>query len=159
AMSAAAAALRAARVPPFHAMEMARRAADLEAAGRSILHLEFGQPAMAAPPSARAAVVEAMRTGTFQGYTTSAGLMPLRERIARHYVDWYGVDVPVERILVVSGASAGFTLAFLAAFDAGQRVGILEPGYPCYRNALLAFDVEPVAIPVDASTRWAPTPA
>ena len=61
--------------------------------------------------------------------------------------------------MVVAGASAGFTLAFAAAFDPGDRVGVIEPGYPCYRNTLLALGIEPVAIPVDHATRWAPTPA
>ncbi len=91
------------------------------------------------------------------GYTNAAGLMSLRRRIARHYDEWYGVQVPVDQILLVAGASAGFSLAFLACFDAGQRVGVLEPGYPCYRNALLALGIEPVSIPVGADTRWAPT--
>ena len=91
------------------------------------------------------------------GYTNAAGLMSLRRRIARHYDEWYDVQVPVDRVMLVAGASAGFSLAFLACFDAGQRVGVLEPGYPCYRNALVALGVEPVAIPVGANTRWAPT--
>ena len=96
------------------------------------------------------------------GYTPSAGLQPLRERIAQHYHEWYGHNacsaaVDSEAITIVGGASAGFTLAFLAAFDPGDRVGVLEPSYPCYRNTLLALGIEPVAIPVEAGTRWAPT--
>ena len=78
----------------------------------------------------------------------------MRRRLAAAY---NGVDV--ERILVVAGASAGFTLAFLTLFEPGDRVGVLEPGYPCYRNALLALGMEPVAIPVGPVSRWAPTPA
>ena len=93
------------------------------------------------------------------GYTTAAGLQPLRERISQHYRDWYKADVGADAVSVVAGASAGFTLAFLAAFDVGDRVGILEPGYPCYRNTLLALGVQPVAIPVGPETRWAPTEA
>jgi aspartate/methionine/tyrosine aminotransferase len=83
--------------------------------------------------------------------------MSLRRRISRHYADWYGVEVDPASVMVVAGASAGFTLAFAAAFDAGDRVAVVEPGYPCYRNTLVALGVEPVAIAVDASTRWAPT--
>ena len=84
--------------------------------------------------------------------------LALRRRIARHYFEQYQVAVEPDDVLVVGGASAGFTLAFLAAFDAGDRVGVLEPGYPCYRNALLAMGIEPVAVPVGPESRWAPTP-
>ncbi len=150
-------ATRAAAVPPFHAMAMGRMAGELEAAGQRILHLEVGQPATGAPSTAVAAVTRHLEAGHALGYTNAAGLLSLRRRIGRHYDDWYGVDVSPDDVLVVGGASAGFTLAFLAAFDAGDRVGVLEPGYPCYRNALLALGIEPVAIPVGPDTRWAPT--
>lgn len=151
-------ALRAADVPPFHAMAMARRAAEAEAHGQRVLHLEVGQPATGAPTTARAAVVAAMERNDALGYTNAPGSMALRRRICRHYADAYGEQVSADDVVVVAGASAGFTLAFLAAFDAGDRVGVIEPGYPCYRNALLALGVEPVAIPVGPETRWAPTP-
>ncbi|MEM1335159.1 MAG: aminotransferase class I/II-fold pyridoxal phosphate-dependent enzyme, partial [Actinomycetota bacterium] len=88
------------------------------------------------------------------GYTDAGGLPSLRHAIAERYH-----DVSAERVFVVSGASAGFTLGFLALFDAGARVAVVEPGYPCYRNTLLALGMEPVPIVVDDSTRWAPTPA
>ena len=151
-------ALRAADVPPFHAMAMSRRAAEAEVRGQRVLHLEVGQPATGAPATSRAAVAAAMERADPMGYTNAQGLMSLRRRIGRHYADNYEVDVSPDDVLVVGGASAGFTLAFLAAFDAGDRVGVLEPGYPCYRNALLALGIEPVAIPVGPETRWAPTP-
>jgi aspartate/methionine/tyrosine aminotransferase len=151
-------AARAAAVPPFRAMAMARMASELEASGRRVLHLEVGQPATGAPAPARAAVTRLLAEGAPLGYTNAQGLPSLRRGIAAHYADWYGIDVDPACILAVGGASAGFTLAFLAAFDAGDRVGVLEPGYPCYRNALLALGVEPVAIPVGPETRWAPTP-
>ena len=151
-------ALRAADVPPFHAMAMARRAGEVEARGQRVFHLEVGQPATGAPAAARAAVVAAMERADPLGYTNAPGSMALRRRICRHYAEAYGVEVATDDVIVVAGASAGFTLAFLAAFDAGDRVGVLEPGYPCYRNALLALGVEPVAIPVGPDTRWAPTP-
>ncbi|MFT3852132.1 MAG: aminotransferase class I/II-fold pyridoxal phosphate-dependent enzyme [Ilumatobacteraceae bacterium] len=152
------AAARAAAVPPFRAMAMAREAVELELSGRRVLHLEVGQPATGAPALARDAVTQLLADGAPLGYTNAPGLPSLRRGIAAHYADWYGVDVDPASILAVGGASAGFTLAFLAAFDAGDRVGILEPGYPCYRNTLLALGVEPVAIPVGPDTRWAPTP-
>ncbi|MEI7619846.1 MAG: aminotransferase class I/II-fold pyridoxal phosphate-dependent enzyme, partial [Actinomycetota bacterium] len=147
--NALAASLRAGRVPPFHAMAMGKRASEREAAGHRVMHLEIGQPATPAPPAAIAAAMQAMQQDPL-GYTNAAGLMSLRRRIAEHYQQWYGVQVPVDRVMIVAGASAGFSLAFLACFDAGQRVGVLEPGYPCYRNALLALDVEPVPIAVGA---------
>jgi aspartate/methionine/tyrosine aminotransferase len=146
------AAVRAGAVPPFHAMAMAREAASLEASGRRVLHLEVGQPSTPLPQLAR----DAVRTHLDQplGYTNAAGLHSLRGRLAERYE---GVDV--ERVLVVAGASAGFTLAFLTLFEPGDRVGVLEPGYPCYRNTLLALGMVPVPIPVGPESRWAPTPA
>ncbi len=150
-------ALRAAAVPPFHAMAMARAAADREAAGHPVLHLEVGQPSTPAPMVARDAVARLLAAGDSMGYTNAPGLLPLRKRIGHRYAGLHGVEVSPDDITIVGGASAGFTIAFLAAFDAGDRVGILEPGYPCYRNTLLALGITPVPIPVDASTRWAPT--
>jgi aspartate/methionine/tyrosine aminotransferase len=124
-----------------------------------VLHLEVGQPSAGAPTSARAAAQRALDSGSPLGYTNAAGWEPLRRRIVQHHADRHGASVPVARVMVVAGASAGFTLAFLAAFDAGARVGVLEPGYPCYRNTLQALGMEPVPIPVGPETRWAPTNA
>ncbi len=149
---------RAAQVPPFYAMAMARRATEREASGQPVFHLEVGQPATPAPASAIASGVAAMQRDPL-GYTNATGLTALRRRIVQHYSQWYGVDLAVDRVSVVAGASAGFSLAFLACFDIGQRVGVLAPGYPCYRNALLALGVDPVTIPVGPETRWAPTTA
>jgi len=133
-------------------MAMAREAAALEASGRRVLHLEVGQPSTPLPAIARDAVRAHLDEPL--GYTNAAGLQSLRRRLAERYD---GVDP--WRVLVVAGASAGFTLAFLTLFEPGARVGVLEPGYPCYRNALLALGMEPVAIPVGPETRWASTPA
>jgi aspartate/methionine/tyrosine aminotransferase len=144
------AAARAAAVPPFHAMAMSRRASRLEASGRRVLHLEVGQPSTPLPVVAREAVRRQLDEPL--GYTNAPGLHPLRARLAARYH-----DVDVDRVLVVGGASAGFTLAFLALFEPGDRVGVVEPGYPCYRNTLAALGIEPVAIPVGDDTRWAPT--
>jgi aspartate/methionine/tyrosine aminotransferase len=146
------AAVRAAAVPPFHAMAMSREASALEATGRRVLHLEVGQPSTPLPLLAR----EAVRAHLDEplGYTNAGGLHWLRRRIADRYA-----AVDHERVIVVAGASAGFTLAFLTMFDVGDRVGVLEPGYPCYRNALLALGMTPVPIPVGPETRWAPTAA
>ncbi len=144
------------RVPAFHAMAMSRAASELEAAGREIVHLEVGQPSTGAPQLALDAVRAALDTPL--GYTNAPGLLGLRRRIARHYADTHRLEVDPGRILAVAGASAGFTLAFVAAFEPGARVAVVEPGYPCYRNTLLALDLTPVSIPVGPATRWAPTP-
>ncbi len=145
------AAIRAAAVPPFRAMAMSREASALEAAGRRIIHLEVGQPATPLPRLARDAVRRHLDSPL--GYTNAGGLHELRRRLADRE------DVDAGRVIVVAGASAGFTLAFLTLFEPGDRVGVLEPGYPCYRNALIALGMTPVAIPVGPDTRWAPTPA
>ena len=149
--------MRAAAAAPFHAMAMAKLAEDLQAGGASVLHLEVGQPSTPAPAGVRAAAAAALE-GTAVGYTNAPGLPALRRRIARHYADWYDVEVDPARVLVVAGASAGFSLAFLTCFDPGDRVGVVEPGYPCYRNTLEVLGCEPVGIPVGPETRWAPTP-
>jgi aspartate/methionine/tyrosine aminotransferase len=145
------AAVRAAAVPPFYAMAMSREAARLEASGRRILHLEVGQPSTPLPRLASDAVRAHLDEPL--GYTNAAGLHSLRRRLADRYT-----GVSAERVLIVAGASAGFTLAFLTLFEPGDRVGVIEPGYPCYRNALIALGMEPVPIPVGPATRWAPTP-
>src|SRR5688572_25408428 len=137
-------------MPPFHAMAMSRAASELEAAGRRILHLEVGQPSTPLPRIAADAVRAALEQPL--GYTNAAGLHELRMRIAERYD-----DVDPRRIVIVAGASAGFTLAFLTLFEPGSRVGLFEPGYPCYRNVLAALGIHPVAIPVDPAHRWAPT--
>jgi aspartate/methionine/tyrosine aminotransferase len=144
-------------VPPFHAMEMAGLATAREEAGASVIHLEVGQPWSPAPTAVREAAAMALEHDRI-GYTNAPGLLSLRRRIAGHYRDWYGVELDPSRLVVTSGASAGFTLAFLACFDAGDRVGVVEPGYPCYRNTLIALGVEAVPVAVGPETRWAPTP-
>jgi aspartate/methionine/tyrosine aminotransferase len=96
--------------------------------------------------------------GESLGYTTALGHEALRARIAEHYRTWYAQEVPPERVVITVGASGGCVLAFLAAFEPGDRVAVPAPGYPCYRNILEAFGVEAVELPVDATTRFQPTP-
>jgi len=145
-------------VPPFIVLEVVRAAGALEATGRRVLHLEVGQPSTPAPRAVLEAAQAALGSDLL-GYTTANGIAPLRGRIARHYAERYGVDVDPARIVLTAGASGGFVLAFLAAFPAGARVAVTEPGYPCYRNTLLAFERVPVPVPVDGTTRFQPTPA
>ncbi len=138
-------------------MEVMRAAEQRVASGELVLHLEVGQPSSPAPRGVLDAAHRAIDTDVL-GYTTAKGDMALRRRIADHYLDWYGVRVDPERILVTMGASGGFVLSFLAAFDGGDRVVVPSPGYPCYRNALTAFGVEVVDLPVDHATRFQPSP-
>jgi aspartate/methionine/tyrosine aminotransferase len=144
-------------VPAFIVMDVVARAARLEAAGRRIIHMEVGQPAAAAPSSARAAAQAAL--GGPVGYTESLGIAPLRARIAAHYRERYRIDIDPGRVVVTTGSSAAFMLAFLAMFEPGDRVAIACPGYPPYRNILAALGCEPVAIEISASNRWALTAA
>ena len=138
-------------IAPFFVMEMMRAAAQREAAGGDVVHMEVGQPSTPAPSGARAAAKAAI-DGDVLGYTSAVGIEPLRERLAQHYADWYGHDTDADRIVVTQGASGAFTLAFLACFEAGDRVAVTSPGYPCYRNTLEALDIEVIEIAVTPET-------
>jgi aspartate/methionine/tyrosine aminotransferase len=143
-------------VEAFLAMDVLGAANAMEAAGGSVLHMELGQPSAPAPRAALEAAGAALARGRI-GYTEALGMPSLRERIARHYRDAYGVDVPASRIAVTTGSSGGFILSFLAMFDPGDRVAISAPGYPAYRNTLKALGVEPVEIETHAGSGWALT--
>ncbi|MGL5362469.1 MAG: aminotransferase class I/II-fold pyridoxal phosphate-dependent enzyme, partial [Bosea sp. (in: a-proteobacteria)] len=147
---------RAERVAPFIVMDVMNQAAAIEAKGGSVIHMEVGQPSAPTPATIRAAVSTALDDGRI-GYTQALGIPSLRQRIARHYGEAYGVTVPPERVVVTTGSSGGFILAFLACFQPGARVAITAPGYPAYRNILLALGLEPVAIEVSADSRHAMT--
>ena len=144
-------------VPAFMAMDVVAAAGRLEAAGRHVIHMEIGQPASAAPTSAIAAAQAALANGQI-GYTQSLGIPSLRRRIARHYAERHGAEIDPERIVVTTGSSAGFMLAFLAMFEPGDRVAIASPSYPPYRNVLTALGCEAVPIEVTAATRFALAP-
>lgn len=141
---------RAAAVAPFLAMDVMRAAATRARAGEDIVHLEVGQPFASAPTLAIEAARQAL-AGPTLGYTEALGLPALRERIARHYADDHGLTVSPDRIVITTGSSAGFILAFLALFDSGARVLLGQPTYPAYRNILTALDIVPHPIPVGAS--------
>ena len=140
-------------VPPFMVMDVVAAATRLEAQGRRIIHMEVGQPAAGAPAPALEAARAALAAGPL-GYTETLGLASLRQRIARAYREWHDVEIDPERIVVTTGSSAGFVLAFLAAFEAGDRVAVTLPGYPPYRHILTALGCEPVWIETTAQTRW-----
>jgi aspartate/methionine/tyrosine aminotransferase len=147
------------RVQPFLAMAMGELGEQHLRRTGSLLALHVGQPSSGAPLTARQAAAAAILEPGALGYTTSYGLPTLRQRIAQHYNDWYGVAPDPNQILITAGASGAFVVTFLACFDAGARVAITAPGYPCYRNDLRALGIEPVEIEVGPDTRWAPTPA
>ncbi|HVZ53955.1 MAG TPA: aminotransferase class I/II-fold pyridoxal phosphate-dependent enzyme [Pseudolabrys sp.] len=144
-------------VPPFIVMDVMAAAARLEAKGVQVVHMEVGQPAAPAPQVAREAAAEALRQGRI-GYTETLGVPSLRARIARHYMDTYGLALDPARVVVTTGSSGGFILAFLALFEAGDRVALANPGYPPYRHILTALGCEPVLIETSAATRWVLSP-
>ena len=148
---------RRASIPPFIVMDVLRAANERAATGADVLHLEVGQPSTGAPQR----VVEAARAALGRdvlGYTDALGIPPLRDAIAAHYRDRYGIPVDPRRIVVTTGSSGAFILSFRAAFDAGARVAVTAPGYPAYRNILSALGIEVVEVEVGPATRFQPTP-
>jgi len=143
-------------VPPFMVMDVMAAAARLEAQGRRIIHMEVGQPAVGAPATAIAAARAALTAGPL-GYTETLGIPSLRRRIGRAYAEWHDIDIDPSRIVVTTGSSGGFILAFLAVFEAGDRVAVALPGYPPYRHILTALGCEPLGIETSAATRWSIT--
>jgi aspartate/methionine/tyrosine aminotransferase len=143
-------------VPPFMVMDVMAAAARIEAAGGHVIHMEVGQPAEPAPKVALAAARAALDAGRID-YTSALGIPSLRERIARHYRDTYGCHVDAARIVVTTGSSGAFILAFLAMFEPGDRVAVTVPGYPPYRHILTALGCEPVLIETSGETRHALT--
>ncbi len=143
-------------VPPFIVMDVMAAAAALEAKGRDIIHMEVGQPARPAPATALDAARAAL--GRRIGYTEALGIPSLRARIARHYAEAYDFSLDPARVVVTTGSSGGFILAFLSLFDPGDRVALANPGYPPYRHILSALGCEPVLIETSAATRWALSP-
>jgi aspartate/methionine/tyrosine aminotransferase len=147
-----------AAVPPFHVMDLLSRAADRQRTHGDLVSFVAGQPSTPAPARVREAAKQALDSELL-GYTVSTGIPELREAIAGHHRRRYGVEVTAEDVVVTTGSSGGFLLAFLAAFDAGDRVAIARPGYPCYRNVLTALGCEVVELPTGPETRFQPTVA
>lgn len=149
---------RMADIQPFHVMEILKRAHQLEAAGRDIIHLEVGEPDFPTPPT----IVEAARdflAGGHVHYTPALGLTALREAIARFYHDRFGADISPERIIVTPGASGALMLALAVTTDPGDEWLLPDPGYPSNRHLVRSFEGVARALPVDATTRFQPTPA
>lgn len=147
---------RRSHVPPFAVMQVLATANERRAAGHDVLNLCAGEPSTGASDVVREKAAELLRTADL-GYTESMGVPALRREIAGHYRRWYDVDVDPARIAVTTGSSGGFLLAFLAAFDVGDRVALARPGYPAYKNILAALGCEVVELDCGPDTRYQPT--
>ncbi|MBT2131084.1 pyridoxal phosphate-dependent aminotransferase [Aliiroseovarius lamellibrachiae] len=146
------------QVAPFIVMDVMEAARAAEAEGRHIIHMEVGQPATAAPKAARLALAREMEKDAL-GYTVSLGLPKLREGIANLYKDWYNVDLNPARVVITPGSSGAFILAFSALFDAGDKVGLGEPGYPSYRQILKAMSIDAIGLQTSPDNRYQPVPS
>jgi aspartate/methionine/tyrosine aminotransferase len=154
---------RGASAPPFMVMDVISaanaRQAVLPPGAPHVIRMEVGQPSTGAPAGALAAAARALQGADPMGYTEAFGRRSLRERLARHYRDWYGLDLSSDRVAVTLGASGAFPLAFLAAFDHGDRVAMASPFYPPYVNILTALGMQPVIIEAGPETRFQPSVA
>jgi aspartate/methionine/tyrosine aminotransferase len=141
------------QIPPFIVMDVMRAANERAATGADVLHLEVGQPSTGAPAKVIAAAQAALRHDTL-GYTEAFGLPSLRRRIALHYREAYDIAVDPARVVLTTGSSGGFLLAFLAAFEPGDRVALASPSYPAYRNILTALGLVPIELPAGPEQRY-----
>ena len=143
-------------VDPFIVMDVMEAARQAEQAGRSIIHMEVGQPGTPAPQAARAALAAQLGQDDAMGYTVALGLPSLRQRIAGLYKDWYGLTLNPDRVVITPGSSGAFILAFSSLFDTGARVGIGAPGYPSYRQIIKSLGLVPVDLPTSPAARLQP---
>lgn len=146
-----------ANVPPFHVMDMIEAAARRQREHGDVLSLLAGQPLTGAPGPVTAEAVRLLQSGDPLGYTPATGILELRQAIAGHHRRTRGITVDPDDVVVTTGASGGFLLAFLAAFEAGDRVAMARPNYPCYRNVLTALGCEVVELESGPETRFQPT--
>ncbi len=133
-------------VPPFAVMSILNRVAELRAAGRDVISLCAGEPSQGAPSDVRRRAATLMSDRTPLGYSETFGIAPLRRALAGHYRRWYDLEVDPAQIALTTGSSGAFLLAFLAAFDPGDRVALMRPGYPAYRNILTSLGAEVVEL-------------
>ncbi|HEY0635299.1 MAG TPA: pyridoxal phosphate-dependent aminotransferase [Gammaproteobacteria bacterium] len=144
---------RMAEIAPFHVMELLARARQLEAEGRSIIHMEIGEPDFPTPAPVVAAAQRALAEGK-TSYTPSMGLPELRQRIARYYREQHGAQVAAERIIITPGASGALLLALGVVLDRDQQVLLADPGYPCNRHFARFLEGRACPVPVDAAHRF-----
>ena len=136
------------KIPPFYALEVLREANALESRGVKVIHLETGEPGSRVPNIIAKAANDALKNKKL-GYTESLGLPELRMCIANHYLKYYGIKIPYQRIVITTGSSAGLLLSIIAAFNVGDKIAICEPGYPAYRNMVKSLGGEIVTIPTN----------
>ena len=145
------------RIDPFIVIDIMERAQSVEQKGQSVLHIEVWQPGTSAPKEAKEFLKYSMEDNPM-GYTVALGLPDLRKKIAGLYSDWYGLDIDWNRIIITSGSSAGFILAFTALFEQADKVGLANPGYPSYRQILKSLSLETVDIQTKLQNRFQPVP-
>jgi aspartate/methionine/tyrosine aminotransferase len=148
-----------ANVPPFHVMDLLAAADQRRRTHGDLVNLVAGQPSTGAPAPVKAEAIRLLQSDDPLGYTVAPGITELRERIAQHHRERQGVEVSRDEVIVTTGSSGGFLLAFLAAFEPGDRVAMARPGYPCYRNVLTALGCEVVELDCGPETRFQPTVA
>src|SRR5437762_1446374 len=146
-------AARVAEIAPFHVMEVQTAARVLEAAGRTIIHMEIGEPDFPTPEPVLAEAQRAIAQGGIY-YTSALGLPELREAIAAHYADHYGVAVDAERVIVTAGSSAALLLVNALLVNRDDRILLADPGYPCTRHFVRILEGEPVGIPVGPASNY-----
>jgi aspartate/methionine/tyrosine aminotransferase len=144
-------------VEPFHAMDVLAEATRRRQAGHAVISMAVGQPSHPAPQAALEAARAALGHGRI-GYTDALGTLALRQALSTHYQAHHGLSIDPKRIAITTGSSAGFNLAFLTLFDAGDSVAIARPGYPAYRNILAALGLDVVEVPVTEETQFTLTP-
>jgi len=144
-------------IQPFHVMALLARARELEAQGRSIIHMEIGEPDFVTPQPVIDAGIRALQDG-YTHYTPAVGLQALRERIAEFYLQRYNVNVEPRRVVITPGASAALQLAMAVLVNPGDQVLMADPGYPCNRNFVYLLNGQPLGIPVTAASAYQPTP-
>jgi aspartate/methionine/tyrosine aminotransferase len=144
-------------IQPFHVMALLARARELEAQGRSIIHMEIGEPDFVTPQPVIDAGIRALQDG-YTHYTPAVGLQALRERLAEFYLRRYNVNIEPRRIVITPGASAALHLIMALLVNPGDQVLMADPGYPCNRNFVYLLNGQPLGIPVTAATAYQPTP-
>lgn len=146
-------AARVAEIAPFHVMEVQTAARALEAAGRTVVHMEIGEPDFPTPAPVIAAAQQAIAAGDLY-YTSALGIPPLREAIARHYRDHYGVEVAPERVVVTAGSSAALLLVLALIVNRDDRILMADPNYPCNRHFVRVLEGDPAGVPVGPETNY-----
>mgnify|MGYP002024724135 CR=1 FL=1 len=143
-------------IPAFLAMQIMDEANRMQEAGGDLVHLEVGQPSSPPPAAVCKALEVSLGQIASHGYSVAMGNPALRQRIAAHYQDWYRTPADWKKIAITPGSSLGFVIAFLSAFDKGDRIAIASPGYPAYLNSMLALGITPQLLPTRATENWKP---